>query len=337
MAPASLIPSSRIWPVLGFLVEHHLIGILRLVQLTLRGIDAELAEHAFHAEGARLIGHDGHHMLADHLVLHQRREDAHESHGGGNFAIAGASENGIEVLERRHRQSLGFHAPRRQVAAQRLAAFLEVLHFRAVFGRAIERHAGNLIVGDGDIETVAERLEGHIRHFLRLMGDVLAFTGRAHAIALHGLGQNHRWLAGVLGRRGIGRIHLERIVATAIEAPDVVIGHVGDHFQQLRIFTEEVLAHISAVLGLVILVIAVHALFHALEQQALGVLGQQGIPVTAPDHLDDIPAGTAEHAFEFLNDLAVAAHRAIQALQIAVHHENQVVELLAPGQGDRAQ
>jgi hypothetical protein len=42
-------------------------------------------------------------------------------------------------------------------------------------------------------------------------------------------------------------------------------------------------------------------------------------------------------AFELLDDLAVAAHRAVQALQVAVDDEDQVVELLARGQADGAQ
>ena len=33
--------------------------------------------------------------------------------------------------------------------------------------------------------------------------------------------------------------------------------------------------------------------------------------------------------FEFLDDLAVAAHRAVEPLQVAVDDEDQVVELLA--------
>jgi hypothetical protein len=49
-----------------------------------------------------------------------------------------------------------------------------------------------------------------------------------------------------------------------------------------------------------------------------------------PRSLDDVPAGAAEDAFEFLDDLAVAAHRAVEALQVAVDDEDQVVELLAP-------
>ena len=97
------------------------------------------------------------------------------------------------------------------------------------------------------------------------------------------------------------------------------------------------LAHVGAVLGLVVLVFAVDDLFHALHQQPGLVLGQQAVPVAAPDDLDHVPAGAAEHAFQFLDDLAVAAHRAVQALQVAVDDEDQVVQFLAPGHGDRAQ
>ena len=97
------------------------------------------------------------------------------------------------------------------------------------------------------------------------------------------------------------------------------------------------LAHVGAAVCLVGLVVAVDALFHALEQQAVLVARQQRIPVATPDHLDHVPAGAAEHRLEFLDDLAVAAHRAIEALQVAVDDEHQVVEALARGQRDRAQ
>ncbi len=125
-------------------------------------------------------------------------------------------------------------------------------------------------------------------------------------------------------------------MATALQAEDVLVGHMRDQIQQFRVFAEEMFAHEGAVLGLVSLVFAVHRLFHALAQQALGVAGQQIVPARAPHHFDDIPAGPAEFAFQFLDDLAVAAHRAVQALQIAVDDEDQVVQLLAPGQANRA-
>ena len=57
----------------------------------------------------------------------------------------------------------------------------------------------------------------------------------------------------------------------------------------------------------------------------------------APDHLDDVPAGAAEGRLELLDDLAVAADRTVEALQVAVDDEDQVVELLAGGQRERAE
>ena len=50
-----------------------------------------------------------------------------------------------------------------------------------------------------------------------------------------------------------------------------------------------------------------------------------------------VPAGAAEGRFQFLDDLAVAAHRAVQALQVAVDDEDQVVELLARSERQSAQ
>ena len=61
------------------------------------------------------------------------------------------------------------------------------------------------------------------------MGDVLAFARLAHAVALDGLGEDHGRLALVLHRRRVGGIDLVRIVAAAVQAPDLVVGHVRDH------------------------------------------------------------------------------------------------------------
>ena len=105
----------------------------------------------------------------------------------------------------------------------------------------------------------------------------------------------------------------------------------------LVVLAEEVLAHVGAALALEVLVLAVDALFHALQQLAALVLGEQRVPAAAPEHLDDVPAGAAEHALELLDDLAVAAHRAVEALQVAVDDEDQVVEALAAGERDRAE
>jgi len=65
-------------------------------------------------------------------------------------------------------------------------------------------------------------------------------------------------------------------------------------------------------------------------------MGEQFVPAGAPDDLVDVPADAAEMGFQFLDDLAVAAHGAVQALQVAVDHEDEVVETLARGEADGA-
>ena len=66
------------------------------------------------------------------------------------------------------------------------------------------------------------------------------------------------------------------------------------------------------------------------------VLSEQRVPVGAPQHLDHVPAGAAEQRLEFLDDLAIPAHRSVEPLQVAVDDERKVVEILARGQRQRA-
>jgi hypothetical protein len=165
------------------------------------------------------------------------------------------------------------------------------LHLLAVRGRLIEWGGGELIVGDRDIEAVAEGLEGHLAHLFLGVGDVHPLAGHPHPVALDGLGQDHGRLAARFHGRGIGVVDLHRVVAAAVQAPDVLVGHVGDHLGQLRVLAEEVLAGVFASLRLVGLVVAVDALLHAFQQKPLLVAGQERVPVAAPDDLDDVPAG----------------------------------------------
>ncbi len=95
---------------------------------------------------------------------------------------------------------------------------------------------------------------------------------------------------------------------------------------------EEVLAHVRAVARLVRLVLAVNALLHDLDQAPVGVGGEQRIPPRSPHDLDHVPAGAAEVGLELLDDLAVAADRAVEALKVAVDDPDQVVEALAAGE-----
>ena len=96
-------------------------------------------------------------------------------------------------------------------------------------------------------------------------------------------------------------------------------------------------AHVSARRNHQLLIFAVHQFAHALHQQAFRVALQDRIPLAAPQHFDDVPSRAAERRFQLLNNLPVPAHRPIQPLQIAVHHKNQIVQLLARSQCDRAE
>ena len=192
-------------------------------------------------------------------------------------------------------------------------------------------------VGDRNAEAGAERAQLLFVHLLLLVRDVLAFAGLAEPVALDRARQDHRRRALVLDRRLVGVVDLDRIVAAERHLLQLVVGQVLDHVEQPRIGAPEVLADVGARLDRVLLILAVDDLAHALDEQAVAILGEQRIPLAAPDGLDDVPAGAAERRLELLDDLAVAADRAVEPLQVAVDDEDQVVELLARRQRDRAE
>ena len=87
-------------PVLRFLVIKERVHVDGFVELADAGIDSHLAEQRFHAEGAGFVGNDGHDELADFRIAQQLRQQAHEDHGGRDFAAVGAF---VEFLEVRFR------------------------------------------------------------------------------------------------------------------------------------------------------------------------------------------------------------------------------------------
>ncbi len=137
--------------------------------------------------------------------------------------------------------------------------------------------------------------------------------------------------------RMIGGVNLERVVPSPVEPHDVVIRQVLHQLERFRVSGKEVLPGVRAALCLVVLVLPVDGLVRALLQQARRVLGEQGIPQPPPDYLDDVPARAAKRALQLLDDLAVAANRTVESLQVAVDDENQVVELLTTGKRKSAQ
>src|SRR5262249_14171721 len=150
--------------------------------------------------------------------------------------------------------------------------------------------------------------------------DVLALAGFAQAVTLDGVSQDDRRLSAMLHRRSVGRVDLDRIVAAAFELGQLIVGQVLDELQQFRIFAEELFADVGAAFDRVFLIFAVNDLAHALHEQAGLVALQERVPIAAPNDLDAVPARAAEGRLQLLDDLAVAAHRAVETLQVAVDH-----------------
>ncbi len=168
------------------------------------------------------------------------------------------------------------------------------------------------------------------------MGFVLTLTA-CDAVAFDGLGEDDGGLAFVVNGGVEGGKHFLRVVAAAADALNLL---VGEHFAEafgLRVTVEEVLADVFAGAAGVFLVLAVGNFHHEFEEGAGFVGGKEGIPFAGPEDFNDIPAGSAEDAFEFLDDFAVAAHRTIETLEVAVDDPGEVVKFFAGGKRDAAE
>src|SRR6266567_9015317 len=86
--------------------------------------------------------------------------------------------------------------------------------------------------------TTLFRSDGELLH---LVGGVAGLEVRAERPALDGVGQDHRRLADVLGRRLERGVDLAVVVPAAGQVAELVVAQVGDHGPQPRVIAEEVL------------------------------------------------------------------------------------------------
>ena len=212
---------------------------------------------------------------------------------------------------------------------------MQVAHLGAVVGRLVEGERLRVGVAHRQREAVAEGEQAGAVELLRLVRRHPALRRLAHAVALLRLGEHHRRLAGVRDGGGEGGVDLDGVVAAAAQAVDVLVAQVGDERLQLVVLAEEDLAVEGAVLGREGLELAVDGVREGAHQRVAVVAREQHVPVRAPQALDHVPAGAGEHRLELVDDAAVAAHRAVEALQVAVDDEGAVVELLARGERER--
>ena len=158
------------------------------------------------------------------------------------------------------------------------------------------------------------------------------FSGAAHAVAFLGLCQDDgRPAPGRFGRLERGE-QLPEIVSAALQAVDLLGRHVRDERAYFRVLIEEMRQIVGAVPRAERLVLAVDGGGETAQKRVVDVAGEEGVPIRTPQHLDDVPARPAKGQLQVLNDLAVAPHRPIEPLQVAVDDEGQVVELLARGE-----
>ena len=104
------------------------------------------------------------------------------------------------------------------------------------------------------------------RQLFHLMRGVFRLARVAHAIALDGLCHDDGRLTLMMNSRVICGIDFLRIMATSIEAHDLIVAKVFDEFQRFGIFTEELSACIAATFCLVVLILPVDRFVHPLLQ-----------------------------------------------------------------------
>ena len=209
---------------------------------------------------------------------------------------------------------------------------MHVLHFGAVIGGLVKRNAQCLLVAQGQVEAVAKFNQVGLVEFLLRMGGHLALTGAAHAVAFFGVRKNHCGLALVVGRRRIGRMNFYQVMAAAFQAVNLLVGHALRQPRQFFVLAKKVVAVKAPVFGGEGLHLAVNRVGKCVGQCACEVTCKQAVPVAAPDQLDDVPAGPGKQFFQLVDDAAIAAHRAVQALQVAIDDPDHVVQAFACSQ-----
>src|SRR5262249_20540869 len=160
---------------------------MRFVELSLARIYADLPEEGFHAEGAGLVWDDRHYALPQLRVLEQERQNAHEGHRRGDFAIVRSLERLLEEVERWSLDDVLRLGSCRQIPPQRLSPLVEILHLVAVRRRFVKSSLDRLFVGDRNFKPLLEEFEILVAQFLRLVREVAPFSSRrAKAIAFDG-------------------------------------------------------------------------------------------------------------------------------------------------------
>src|ERR1700722_14238435 len=156
----------------------------------------------------------------------------------------------------------------RQEAAERFAAREQIFGLGAVRRRTVERHFGDLVIGDRNFKAPAKFAQLFFIHLLLLVRNIAAFPGFAQAVAFDGVSKDDSRLAFVGGSGFVGGVILDRIMTTASQFANLIVREVVHQREKLGILAEEMFARVAAGLDRIFLEVAVHAFSHAFDQQA---------------------------------------------------------------------
>ncbi len=131
----------------------------------------------------------------------------------------------------------------------------------------------DLVVGEGNVEAVAEVKQLLFVELLLLVCDIASLASLAQPIALDRACQDDGGSTAVSVCSVVRRIHLVDVVAAQPHAPEFVVAQVLDHMQQGRVDAPEVLANVSAASHGVFLVFAVDDFAHAPHEPSFVVFG----------------------------------------------------------------
>ena len=204
-----------------------------------------------------------------------------------------------------------------------------VFQFRAIFWRFVERGLADFVVGNRNSKPCSELKKLLFVGFLFVVRNIATFAVFAQAITFNRLGQDNGRCASMVDGCFVGGINFFGIVSAAPHHQQFLVGVIFDEVEQLRILAEEMLADVRARHADVLLKLAIDDFAHSFHEQTGFILFQKRVPVVAPNDFDDVPASARKQCLKLLDNLPVPANRAIQALQVTVDHERQIVELFA--------
>src|SRR5262245_50783645 len=115
-------------------------------------------------------------------------------------------------------------------AAELFSTLQNILCFRTIDRRTIERGFNDLLVRERNVEARTKLAKLSLVQFFLLMRDVSSLAGFTQPVSLHRLGQYHSRGPSVVDGRLVCRVYFFRIMSTPQQLANLVIGQVIDHF-----------------------------------------------------------------------------------------------------------